>query len=262
MIIAPCTNHTKCPMYTIPGLSAGRKDYCHFSQRFIRPGFLQRILGAKNRNHEDVKFSYIAVRRGVDLRVDEGVTQGKEAANASFEGFEEDVDFNEEGLSDSADAQQQSSVPSGVENSTFNPLSLPRAILSPLKRRGHVTLDLCTPEGKLERWTVPKSFSAQAYRDARKSKWGDLWALGAKTRIERGVRLGRSLAGREGKGAFGGEVAKGKGKKAKKNFIVDVGDKGMEGVREERGKMVKRGEKRTKGGRVRRKDKEIGLDDF
>ncbi|KAK5188167.1 37S ribosomal protein S22, partial [Cryomyces antarcticus] len=43
----------------------------------------------------------------------------------------------------------------------------------------------------LERWTVPKSFSKQAFRDARKAQWGDLWALGAKTRAARNVRLGR-----------------------------------------------------------------------
>lgn len=64
-------------------------------------------------------------------------------------------------------------------------LALPRAVLPPLKRRGHVILDLCTPAGTLERWTVPRSFSRQAFRDARKSSWGDLWALGAKTTVPR-----------------------------------------------------------------------------
>jgi hypothetical protein len=37
---------------------------------------------------------------------------------------------------------------------------------------------------------VPRSFSRQAYRDARKSDWGDLWALGAKTRVHRNLRIG------------------------------------------------------------------------
>jgi Predicted rRNA methylase len=59
-----------------------------------------------------------------------------------------------------------------------------------MKRRGHVTFDLCTPAGKIERWTVPRSYSRQAYRDARKSHWGDLWALGAKTRVPRNLNLG------------------------------------------------------------------------
>jgi ribosomal protein RSM22 (predicted rRNA methylase) len=72
-----------------------------------------------------------------------------------------------------------------------NPLQLPRLILPALKRRGHIILDVCTPAGTLERWTVPRSFSKQGFRDARKVRWGDLWALGAKTRIPRSVRLGK-----------------------------------------------------------------------
>ena len=183
MIIAPCTNHTKCPMYPVPGLSSGRKDYCHFSQRYLRPHFLQKILGASCRNHEDVKFSYIAVRRGVDARrAAEPLVQGDKAMERAFAGHE-DLSEPEAGAEGS--------------NMKFNTLSLPRAILPPLKRHGHVTLDLCTPSGTLERWVVPRSFSKVAYRDARKSRWGDLWALGAKTRTMRKPRLGRLGEGGE-----------------------------------------------------------------
>ncbi|KLU82990.1 hypothetical protein MAPG_02057 [Magnaporthiopsis poae ATCC 64411] len=70
-------------------------------------------------------------------------------------------------------------------------LSLPRNIRPPLKGRGNVAMDVCTPAGTLERWTVPKSFGKQAYHDARKARWGDLWALGAKQREARPPRLGR-----------------------------------------------------------------------
>jgi Mitochondrial small ribosomal subunit Rsm22 len=69
-------------------------------------------------------------------------------------------------------------------------LALPRLVFPPLKRPGHITIDLCTPAGKIDRWIVTKSFSKAAYRDARKSSWGDLWALGAKTRIPRNLELG------------------------------------------------------------------------
>ncbi|KAI1645022.1 mitochondrial small ribosomal subunit Rsm22-domain-containing protein [Daldinia loculata] len=171
MIIAPCTNHKECPMYLTPGLSSGRKDFCHFSQRFIRPPFLQKVLGASHRNHTDIDFSFVAIQRGTlpDMKP---VTVPKQSGNLTDRAFK------------------------GYENATEvpNALSLPRNILPPLKRRGHVTLDLCTPTGKIERWTVPKSFSKQAYHDARKTKWGDLWALGAKTRVDRNVRLGRAGA--------------------------------------------------------------------
>ncbi|KAI1820466.1 mitochondrial small ribosomal subunit Rsm22-domain-containing protein [Xylaria intraflava] len=168
MIIAPCTNHKACPMYLTPGLTHGRKDFCHFSQRFIRPPFLQKILGATDRNHEDIDYTFITVQRGT-LPGTEGIpqpTQGSDAADGAFKGYEHSQEAP-------------------------NPLSLPRNILPPIKRDSHVTLDLCTPDARIERWTIPKSFSRQAYRDARKAKWGDLWALGAKTRVVRHVRLGK-----------------------------------------------------------------------
>lgn len=171
MIIAPCTNHSTCPMHNSAGPTKGRRDYCHFEQRYIRPAFLQRIMGAKDRNHEDIKFSYLAVQRGVDLRQEQNIRQDRQATDSAFEGFEH------------LDADSTTS-------SAFHPLALPRAVYPPLKRRGHVIFDLCTPAGKIERWTVPRSFSRQAYRDARKSSWGDLWALGAKTRIPRKLSLG------------------------------------------------------------------------
>ncbi|OQE95414.1 hypothetical protein PENNAL_c0002G03297 [Penicillium nalgiovense] len=172
MIVAPCTNHSTCPMHNSSGATKGRRDYCHFEQRYIRPPFLQRIMGAKDRNHEDLKFSYLAVQRGVDIRQDQAIRQGPEATDAAFEGFED---------------PEESDIPN---KPAFHALSLPRAIYPPMKRRGHVIFDLCTPAGKIERWTVPRSYSRQAYRDARKSRWGDLWALGAKTRIPRNLNLG------------------------------------------------------------------------
>lgn len=168
MIIAPCTNHSTCPMHNTSGPTKGRKDYCHFEQRYIRPDFLQRIMGAKDRNHEDLKFSYLAVQRGKDMRQERGIRQDAEATDAAFEGFE----------------HRSESLPK------VQPLALPRAVYPPMKRRGHVIFDLCTPAGKIERWTVPRSYSRQAYRDARKSHWGDLWALGAKTRVPRNLNLG------------------------------------------------------------------------
>ncbi|KAK5112411.1 hypothetical protein LTR85_011520 [Meristemomyces frigidus] len=194
MIIAPCTNHSGCPMYTQKGIVKGRKDICHFEQRYIRPAFLQKILRARDKNHEDVQFSYLAVMRGRDLReehdlaaneqqeerVQQGIVQGKGATDRAFEGY----DMRTQRPHDAAESMTAPAESIASPHS----LTLPRAILPPIKRRGHVIIDLCTPSGTLERWTVPRSFSRQAYRDARKSQWGDLWALGAKTRVLRTVR--------------------------------------------------------------------------
>jgi ribosomal protein RSM22 (predicted rRNA methylase) len=174
MIVAPCTNHTKCPMYHAPGLSRGRKDFCHFSQRFARPNFLQKVVGSSSqRNHEDIDFSFVAVQRGrhpkpaaVFEDISQPLAHGKAATDAAFAGY--------------GDAEQPP-----------HPLSLPRTMMHPLKRQRHVTIDVCTPAGTFERWTIPKSYGRQAYHDARKARWGDLWALGAKSRVPRNVRLGR-----------------------------------------------------------------------
>lgn len=180
-IIAPCSNHGPCPMYKEAGKSKGRKDYCHFNQRFVQPAFYSQMLGKHANNQGEVEFSYVAIRRGVPKKSD---VTGTEATEQSFQGYEK---------SEAAPDMQ----------------TLPRLILPPLKRKGHVTLDLCTAEGKIERWTVPKSFSKLAYHDARKSKWGDLWALGAKTRVLRSVRAG---SGKDD----GGKRAAAEGKKPRK----------------------------------------------
>ncbi|KAH7333237.1 mitochondrial small ribosomal subunit Rsm22-domain-containing protein [Rhexocercosporidium sp. MPI-PUGE-AT-0058] len=254
MIIAPCTNHLKCPMYPVPGFSSGRKDFCHFPQRFIRPDYLQKVLGAKIRNHEDAKFSYIAVRRGVDARkTSPNPLQGEEATLQSLVGYE-DHDLPESDIE----------IDTESSDVKFEPLNLPRIILPSLKRRGHVTLDLCTPSGKLERWTVPRSFSKAAYRDARKSSWGDLWALGAKTRTFRSPRLGRG--GEEGgkvKGIRDGKMGKGGKKMKKKHYDMIMGKEGVAEIKEAgmASRLVKR-EKRTKGGRIWKVPKPLGEDDF
>jgi len=225
MIIAPCTNHSACPMYASPGKSQGRKDFCFFSQRYIRPPYLQRILDAKDKNHEDVQFSYIAVQRGRDQRLPEhdlvgrGFAQSEDSTAAAFKGHEWKNITPSEADDNKIDADLQ--TPEDV-----NPLTLPRMILPALKRRGHIILDVCTPAGTLERWTVPRSFSKQAFRDARKARWGDLWALGAKTRIPRNVRLGRPQDEFDKKGR--------KVKKAKQ-VVVEIG------VGEKDGKVVEEG---------------------
>ncbi|KAF2271053.1 hypothetical protein CC78DRAFT_415169, partial [Lojkania enalia] len=244
MIIAPCTNHETCPMYQSPGISRGRKDFCFFSQRYIRPPYLQRILDAKDRNHEDVQFSYIALQRGRDQRLPlhdllgQGVVQNEKTTEEAFEGHEWNTETE---LRTEADV---------------NPLTLPRLILPALKRRGHIVLDVCTPAGKLERWTVPKSFSKQAFRDARKARWGDLWALGAKTRIPRLVRLGRPSDKFDKKGR--------RIKKVKNQVIdVNIGAGGFEGMRaRQNGRYSQDRKIRGSGGRKGRKKQAYDLEDI
>lgn len=195
MIIAPCTNHTRCPLYRTPGISRGRKDICSFQQRYIRPPFLQRVLGAKDRNHDDVDFSYLAVMKGEDLRTRSFSTWEHVADPLSATDMIDETSAAEKQKSavDEIQSGFEYTDPTWSDTPAPPPTHiLPRIINQPLKRQAHVTIDLCTPTGEIRRWTIPKSFSRQAYRDARKARWGDLWALGAKTNISRNLKTGVS----------------------------------------------------------------------
>ncbi|KAK3674302.1 37S ribosomal protein S22 [Recurvomyces mirabilis] len=238
MIIAPCTNHSSCPMYVQKGMVKGRLDICHFEQRFVRPSFLQKVLGARDKNFEDVRFAHVAVMRGRDLREEKkqeeeglseesvaeawgqglGLKQGVEATEMAFVGHAAEV--SEPDTSSSPQHTAPSSASLQPSTTTPHPLTLPLSILPPLKRRGHIILDLCTPSGTLERWTVPRSFGKQAFRDARKSSWGDGWALGAKTRVVRTVR--KNKFSEKGKGKSG-VCADGEAKIAKKSARAKAG---------------------------------------
>jgi len=62
--------------------------------------------------------------------------------------------------------------------------SWPRIIRQPLRRSKHVMLDLCTPEGKIVRETIPKSRGKMVYKDAKSSFWGNLWPHANNSRSE------------------------------------------------------------------------------
>lgn len=53
----------------------------------------------------------------------------------------------------------------------------PRIIKPPQRNKGHVWLDLCNIEGEVENRVVSKMEKKEtgSYKDARKSRWGDLW---------------------------------------------------------------------------------------
>ncbi|KAK5937822.1 37S ribosomal protein S22 [Knufia obscura] len=192
MIIAPCTNHDRCPLFRTTGVSKGRKDVCSFQQRYIRPPFLQRILGAKDRNHDDVDYSYVSVLKGDDLR-NRSFTKWEHVADPMAAPKEPNTGVTASHIDTASNIQQgfEHIDPTWSDSAALPPAhALPRILSHPLKRQGHVTIDLCTPQAEIRRWTIPKSFSRQAYRDARKAKWGDLWALGAKTNIARNLKTG------------------------------------------------------------------------
>lgn len=229
-IIAPCTTHSACPLFPKPHLSggSGRRDWCRFSQRYERPSYLQRIIGADRANHADLQYSYVAVRRGSDYRRTPAVVPHLDEFTAA--------------TTDGATVTS----PYSMAQLRRHAFTLPRTILSPIKRRGHVMIDVCTPAGAIERWTVPKSYGRIAFRDARKSRWGDLWALGAKTKVPRNIKIGEAGGEKSeqrkgplkkhwsrGRNAIGDKV--GKQREKKRNIRWAAQREDMRAEREEEG---------------------------
>lgn len=52
----------------------------------------------------------------------------------------------------------------------------PRLILPVMKKHKHSIIDLCTPEGTIERRIIAKSHGLEGgHRKIKKMSWGDLW---------------------------------------------------------------------------------------
>ena len=51
----------------------------------------------------------------------------------------------------------------------------PRLIKPALKKSGHVTFDVCSSSGSIDRFTLSKSSGKQVFQDARKSSQGDIF---------------------------------------------------------------------------------------
>lgn len=186
-VIAPCPHQRKCPLQVgNPNFYTHKegKDlkFCNFQKSIKRPKFsielkkgkllatswdgsqgnASRLKGTGRRNGRDyeiLNYSYLIFERS---HKDENTL--KEIKKLRNENVNGKYDIGSLG------------------DDTQN--SWPRIINDPVKRKGHVMMDLCAPSGELEKWTVSRSFSKQIYHDARKSKKGDLWASAAKTQIK------------------------------------------------------------------------------
>jgi len=97
----------------------------------------------------------------------------------------------------------------------------PRLVFPPLKKSGHIIIDACTREGKIMRLTIPKSQGRQAFYDARKSSWGDIFPHPSKNDpIERFQPTEEGSASKQhsmqdAKGSDVGKRSKGRDKKTK-----------------------------------------------
>ncbi|KAJ2158316.1 37S ribosomal protein S22 [Coemansia sp. RSA 552] len=133
----PSGIHTVAPNPNdLPDPTDHTPTWMHFSQRVQRPRFTMRTKHSKS-NLEDAHYSYVVMRRG-----------------------------------------PRPSRPKPDAGDTTLPAMAyywPRILMPPIKRKGHVVTDVCTTNGNIERWTFTRTHDRQAYRDARKACWGDLF---------------------------------------------------------------------------------------
>lgn len=125
-------------------------DWCHFIQRVERIP-LQAFAKVKaDRDWEDEKFSYIVIRKAP---LSEQATVVSESA-PNTKNQKESEEKNE-------------LVPLPFMTGKF--------IRPPLKRGGHVIMDLCAHTGETRRIIIARSMGKVMYKAARKALWGDEW---------------------------------------------------------------------------------------
>lgn len=194
-ILAPCPHHRKCPLQVgnprYYDYDEGKKlKFCNFQKSIMRPKFTIELKKGKilatrwqeptdgvgkpglakagtgrpnGRNYEVLNYSYLIAERALtDADTVSEIDKLREETKAVYD------------VGSLGDNTEQ---------------TWPRIINQPIKRKGHVTFDLCGSSGQLEKWVIPKSFSKEIYHDARKASKGDLWGLDGKTKIRNAANL-------------------------------------------------------------------------
>lgn len=173
-MVAPCPHDGKCPL-------VGTKDVCGYSQRLQRPSFLRKTKHS-TRGEEEKGYCYLVVAKGErpsvstvaeDIKIAGRIGKvGREAAEKALiksqgrsiiqevEGHEavmEVVRLHEMG----PDMENYLEVASPSvnsdkleENLRKEAYSWPRMVAPPMKRKGHVTMDTCCPDGELQSFDI------------------------------------------------------------------------------------------------------------
>lgn len=160
-IMAPCSHHGNCPFQQgqLRKQNTAKGSWCAFTQKLARPEYVMQL------------------KRGKTLAAswDPKVTRNKNK-------------FSGGGRPGSSDLEVPSFSYLMVQRSTSPDTEVPmnhkwpRILKPPMKKKNHVLMNICGPEGGLHSWTVTKSQGKQPYLDARKARQRDQWALDAKVK--------------------------------------------------------------------------------
>eukprot|EP00903_Cladosiphon_okamuranus_P009917 g9414.t3 len=247
-VVGPCRHDMECP------LQAG--ELCRFQQKV--PWNAVNVTRSAVRS---VPFSYVSIRKGPPMH-EEPRTEELEGRTSSssvdlLKAFVQQRNMNKTGagLSDAMDALGTD----GISDATLKRGDWARLIRKPLKAKGHALLDVCSPEGNIQRKVVAKGKWKGApgvFVAARKSQLGGLWPYldnhDVKDRTAELRAAGEDRGddnfegdGGDGDSEDGGGCENGWGGDEGWEPVVDLGEEG-EGVGGARGS-------RRRGGRGRRK---------
>lgn len=190
-IIAPCSHHKKCPLQTLKphyySFPTGKKlTWCKFEKMLERPRYLLELKRGKTLSSKWDSDDSISSSNNSKSLSGREFANNYEIANYSYlitQRSKNDVETLDKISSERTENKFDDSIGKFNKDSKY----WPRILRQPLKRKGHVTMELCAPSGEIEKWTVTKSFNKEVYYDSRKSTSGDLWGLDAKTKL-----IGRS----------------------------------------------------------------------
>jgi len=209
-VVAPCQHDKKCPMSVANEKKSTSQMWCHFSQRVERTATHRLMLArGKGRTYQDERFSYVAIQKlprdqAEELAESKALRILEEENNADGDAFfasesltSSDDDYNDEEEEEEEEEEDESEEDEDEDTFIFDESTKSKAravamasqplwsrvVRPPIKRRGHVVIETCEPNGKLEKRTVAKSHGTvfgigrDGYRRARKTKLGDLFSF-------------------------------------------------------------------------------------
>ncbi|KAM0749740.1 Rsm22-domain-containing protein [Meredithblackwellia eburnea MCA 4105] len=153
-VVAPCPHDGDCPLHH------SSRSFCHFSQRVRSPPFLRHTKHS-TKGESDSKFSYVVIQRGERPSSPSSTLNIDQLVETAVTDALQQIPF------------QPLQAPRNIMEHPGDELRWPRVVAAPLKRSGHVIIEVCSASEQLERHTIPKSQGKQEYYDARKVAWGD-----------------------------------------------------------------------------------------
>ncbi|WLF77985.1 37S ribosomal protein S22 [Lodderomyces elongisporus] len=196
-ILAPCPHHRTCPLqlgdpkfFKIPS-HKHRLNFCSFSKTVERPDYTMELKKGKMLATKWDKTAHDGIgtvsRGELKKLAGTGRPGGRNTEDGSYSYLIAERSLNDQETLDKIDNLREYSNNDNSPVDTDDIDFWPRIVDHPSKIKRNVKMTVCSNEGDIELWQIPKSLGKQVYHDARKAQLGDQWALGRKTFIKRTV---------------------------------------------------------------------------